>query len=291
MQDREGSVILVTGGDGTILESYRYDAFGTPTMKKPDGTIITTGASLINNRFLFTGREYAAQYGFYEYRARAYHPSIGRFMSEDPTLFVRGAGLRKPVTDSGGSKGSQVAGATKSNDEWSFSKHPDEAEWNLFRYCHNDPANLIDPMGLDLTYLLDSKAVLGTGHAGVIVGQPAGDRFTYHSYYPKTENSAIGKSTTEKKVFTSYGEAMAYAKKQGYDRFARFEADAVQDKSARQEAKAFKGSQYNGVANNCQDLVNAMMRAADVPFVGKGSTPVVSFKQNLATAAEHGQLK
>ena len=37
-----------------------------------------------------------------QYRARAYHPSRGRFMSEDPKLF-------------------------------------DAGDYNLFRYCHNDP--------------------------------------------------------------------------------------------------------------------------------------------------------
>ncbi len=62
MQDHEGSVIVVTGGDGTILESYRYDAFGTPTIY--DSSHITHPSSLINNRFLFTGREYAPQFGF-----------------------------------------------------------------------------------------------------------------------------------------------------------------------------------------------------------------------------------
>ena len=130
-QDHEGSVIAVTGGDGTLLEWYRYDAFGSPTMYKPDGSVNTTGASLINNRFLFTGREYAPQYGFYEYRARAYHPGIGRFMSEDPGLFVRGMTMGKVPSD------------------WSFEKHPNEAELNLFRYCNNDPWDLVDPMGLD----------------------------------------------------------------------------------------------------------------------------------------------
>jgi RHS repeat-associated protein len=67
---------------------------------------------LYNNRFLFTGREYAASFGFYEYRARAYHPGLGRFMSEDPKLF-------------------------------------DAGDYNLFRYCHNDPIDFTDPMGLD----------------------------------------------------------------------------------------------------------------------------------------------
>jgi hypothetical protein len=50
-------------------------------------------------------------FGFYEYRARAYHPTLGRFMSEDPKLF-------------------------------------DAGDYNLFRYCHNDPIDFTDPMGL-----------------------------------------------------------------------------------------------------------------------------------------------
>jgi uncharacterized protein RhaS with RHS repeats len=50
-------------------------------------------------------------FGFYEYRARAYHPGLGRFMSEDPKLF-------------------------------------DAGDYNLFRYCHNDPIDFTDPMGL-----------------------------------------------------------------------------------------------------------------------------------------------
>jgi RHS repeat-associated protein len=77
-------------------------------------------ATAFNNRFLFTGREYAATYrgtyvstfSFYEYRARAYDPTLGRFMSEDPKLFAAG-------------------------------------DYNLFRYCHNDPEDMTDPMGTD----------------------------------------------------------------------------------------------------------------------------------------------
>src|SRR5262249_31914397 len=48
---------------------------------------------------------------FYEYRARAYHPGLGRFMSEDPKLF-------------------------------------DAGDYNFYRYCHNDPIDIVDPMGL-----------------------------------------------------------------------------------------------------------------------------------------------
>jgi RHS repeat-associated protein len=101
-QDHEGSVTHLANASGTVIEKYRYDVFGAPTAIYSNGTY--------NNRFKFTGREYQSTFGFYEYRARAYHPILGRFMSEDPKLF-------------------------------------DPGDYNLFRYCHNDPIDLIDPMG------------------------------------------------------------------------------------------------------------------------------------------------
>ena len=104
--------------------------FGSPTIRDGDGNVLPNG-SAVSNRFMFTGREYAAAFGFYEYRARAYHPGLGRFMSEDPKLFVHRASLGKGP------------------DDWSFEKHPDETEFNLFRYCNNDPVNRNDPFGLD----------------------------------------------------------------------------------------------------------------------------------------------
>jgi RHS repeat-associated protein len=116
-QDHEGSVTHLTDATGNIIERYRYDAFGAPTIYAPNWTV--RSATIYDNRFLFTGREYAATYRstynvpafkFYEYRARAYNPTLGRFMSEDPKLF-------------------------------------DAGDYNLYRYCHNDPLDLTDPMG------------------------------------------------------------------------------------------------------------------------------------------------
>jgi RHS repeat-associated protein len=109
-QNHEGSVTLLTNASGVAIERYRYDAFGAPTIY--DGNWNARSVTLYNNRFLFTGREYNPGFGFYEYRARAYSPTLGRFMSEDPKLF-------------------------------------DAGDYNLFRYCHNDPIDFTDPMGLD----------------------------------------------------------------------------------------------------------------------------------------------
>ena len=110
-QDHEGSTTHLTNwnnGSGQIIERYRYDVFGAPIIYAPNWTQRTT--SSYNNRFLFTGREYAGAF-VYEYRARVYHSYLGRFMSEDPKGF-------------------------------------DAGDYNLFRYCHNDPLDNVDPMGL-----------------------------------------------------------------------------------------------------------------------------------------------
>jgi len=118
-QDHEGSVTLLTDVNGAAIERYRYDAFGAPSVYT--GTWGARANTLYDNRFLFTGREYAALYrskyltpafSFYEFRARAYHPGLGRFMSEDPKGFAAG-------------------------------------DYNLFRYVGNNPVNSTDPMGLE----------------------------------------------------------------------------------------------------------------------------------------------
>jgi RHS repeat-associated protein len=128
-QDHEGSVTHLLNTSGNVIESYKYDAFGVPAIYDANGTQLSSSA--YSNRFLFTGREYANLFGFYEYRARAYHPTLGRFMSEDPKLF-------------------------------------DAGDYNLFRYCHNDPLDLSDPMGLD--------AIQFNDHFNYFVQSPGLDR-------------------------------------------------------------------------------------------------------------------
>jgi RHS repeat-associated protein len=61
---------------------------------------------------LFTGREWLSDLKLYDYRNRLYQPELGRFMQPDPKEFAAG-------------------------------------DYNLYRYCHNDPVNRVDPMGLD----------------------------------------------------------------------------------------------------------------------------------------------
>jgi RHS repeat-associated protein len=85
--DRNGNTNVVTDGINTVRESYRYDAFGLPSVYSGTGTYLGSG-SAIGNRFTFTGREWRSLFGFFEYRARAYNPTLGRFMSEDPKALM-----------------------------------------------------------------------------------------------------------------------------------------------------------------------------------------------------------
>jgi RHS repeat-associated protein len=107
--DARGHCTLVTTSTGNILEQYEYDAFGYPNFCNSSGTNAT--ASSFGNRFLFTGREWLSDLKLYDYRNRLYQPELGRFMQPDPKQFAAG-------------------------------------DYNLYRYCHNDPINKVDPMGL-----------------------------------------------------------------------------------------------------------------------------------------------
>jgi RHS repeat-associated protein len=72
-------------------------------------TLTATGTNLAasaewGNRFLFTGREWLKDLKVYDYRNRIYQHELGRFLQPNPKQFAAG-------------------------------------DYNLYRYCHNDPVN------------------------------------------------------------------------------------------------------------------------------------------------------
>jgi RHS repeat-associated protein len=119
--DARGHCTLLTDANANILEQYDYDAFGFPYFYDRFGTSLRSyephsqswlGNSPYGNRFLFTGREWLSDLKLYDYRNRMYQPELGRFLQPDQKQFAA-------------------------------------SDYNLYRYCHNDPINKSDPTGLD----------------------------------------------------------------------------------------------------------------------------------------------
>jgi RHS repeat-associated protein len=85
------TVHALTDATGTVVERVTYDAYGMPSFF--DSSFIPHPSSLVNNRLLFTGREWDAECSLYHYRARTYSPMLGRFLSRDPLGYVDGINL------------------------------------------------------------------------------------------------------------------------------------------------------------------------------------------------------
>jgi RHS repeat-associated protein len=108
-QDKLGSTTHIANASGQLLESYRYDLYGTPSYF--DSTSQPLNSSTHNIVDLYAGERWVAELGLYDLRNRFMSPELGRFLQADPIGFKGDAS-------------------------------------NLYRYCHNDPENFTDPMGL-----------------------------------------------------------------------------------------------------------------------------------------------
>lgn len=107
-RDHQGSVRSITDDSGAEVNSYKYDSFGN----------VLSISETINNPYRYTGREFDAESGLYYFRARYYDSNAGRFIGEDPLLFVDGL--------------------------------------NANIYVGNNAVNYVDPEGLD-SLVVDSK--------------------------------------------------------------------------------------------------------------------------------------
>jgi len=100
--DALGSALTLTDSAGALATRYTYAPFGRTAAEG-----VSSG-----NPFQYTGRENDGLAGLYYYRARYYHPSLQRFISEDPIGFEGG-------------------------------------DVNLYSYVANNPLTFADPLGLD----------------------------------------------------------------------------------------------------------------------------------------------
>jgi RHS repeat-associated protein len=154
--DVHGSVYALLASNGSPLEKYSYDAFGKPKITDWAGN--ERGTSSAWNRFMYTGREWIAELGIYDYRRRMYHPELGRFLQGDPL------GLQ--------TEGDKLSAGQKALFSPGF-QAPEafsSSEMNLFRYCGDDPVDRSDPTGLEVQasleyYILNGS--MGRGHMNI----------------------------------------------------------------------------------------------------------------------------
>ena len=106
LTDRQGSVLALANSTGAVVETRTYTAFGAMTAYDAVGTTLAASASAYG----FTGQRWDAESALWDYRNRAYSPTLGRFLQRDPAGFVDGA--------------------------------------NLYAYCRNNPVLFTDPDGL-----------------------------------------------------------------------------------------------------------------------------------------------
>ena len=86
LADERGSVIAVTDGTGTVTQINKYDPYGVPDSENA-------------GRFQFTGQMWIPEVKLYHFKARAYHPGLGRFLQPDPSGFAGGPNLYAYASD------------------------------------------------------------------------------------------------------------------------------------------------------------------------------------------------
>ena len=250
--DARGHCILLTDASGGILEQYDYDAFGQPYFYTAGGTRATT--SMYGNRFLFTGREWLQDLRIYDYRARQYQPELGRFLQPDSKEFEAG-------------------------------------DYNLYRYCHNDPVNKSDPTGLDVDFLLDTNniAALGAGHAATLVGNDT-TGYHFYSFGPGTSLRTNTDNMTQRS-YSTHEAAMKDLSKQ-YEKTLSYKTDSKADAAANAEAQKHLSEDYKPVANNCGNVAAKIVGAA-VPSFKAPTTfrPKDTYDANKKAADYSGPLK
>jgi RHS repeat-associated protein len=119
LADALGSTVGLTDATGGVATSYRYEPFGRA---------FATGAASASS-LQFTGRENDSSVDAYYYRARFYHPTLQRFISEDPIRFEGG-------------------------------------DINLYAYVANNPLRWTDPLGLRTGSVCVKLSIGGFGFGG-----------------------------------------------------------------------------------------------------------------------------
>ena len=99
VHDHNGNVMtLLDKGSGSILESYRYSAFGEEKIFDENGTLVVS--SPFGNPWRFSSKRLDEETGFVYFGRRYYDPETSRWISPDPLGFDGGPNLYAYVLNS-----------------------------------------------------------------------------------------------------------------------------------------------------------------------------------------------
>ena len=124
-RNQQYSVVALTNSSAAIVERYAYSAYGLPTITNASGTLLPVGS--VDNRYLYTGREWDQTLSLYHYRARMYDANLGRFASRDPIGYTAGVSLYKTYfllnkLDPSGNLQTKIESSPESSDSLSQSE-------------------------------------------------------------------------------------------------------------------------------------------------------------------------
>ena len=88
-RNQQNSTTALTDQTGTVVERYAYTPHGDLVVLNPISFATLTTTPL--TRYTYTGRELDSETASYHFRARQYSPTLGRFLSHDPILYLAGA--------------------------------------------------------------------------------------------------------------------------------------------------------------------------------------------------------
>lgn len=239
-KDNSGSI-----NNSEIIEENNYYPFGLKQKDFNSAFVLGKGNS-VGQKYKFGGKELqddnigGLQLNTYDFNARNYDPSIGRFTTMDPSSESYKA-------------------------------------LSPFNYVNNNTINNIDPDGRDIIVLSAPGHVSNLGHAAVLIGNPKTGYYYYSkngttknkgAYGPSDKNPVKGKYFRTLKAFEL---SKDNADKEGsYTRLYEIKTDAETDKQMKEAAEEAVVSDYNVVYASCIDVAS---RALVAGGLNPGYTP------------------